>query len=247
MNWKVSGVGLEPWKVGILAALLLVLVYFLWPSSHGDESSAPARPSSRAAASLPASDTGAPAVGPEMRPPTITRRAASSRTRDTVEEFRPSLRKIRLANTDPSRVDPTLRLDLLAKLQNVKLEGSMRSLFEAQAGPPQPINDVAPVKPKGPVKPMPTPAPAVASGPPPPPPPPPIPLKFYGFINPGKTGDRRAFFLDGDDIFVATEGETLQKRYKIVRIGVNSAVVEDTQFGNNQQTLPLVAEAQNAG
>ena len=36
----------------------------------------------------------------------------------------------------------------------------------------------------------------------------------------------------------------IKKRYKIVRIGVNSAVVEDTEFkGNNkEQTLPLEAE-----
>jgi hypothetical protein len=35
----------------------------------------------------------------------------------------------------------------------------------------------------------------------------------------------------------------IKKRYKIVRIGVTSAVVEDTEFkSNNQQTLPLEAE-----
>ena len=35
----------------------------------------------------------------------------------------------------------------------------------------------------------------------------------------------------------------VKKRYKIIRIGMNSAVLEDTQFKNdNQQTLPLEAE-----
>jgi hypothetical protein len=49
--------------------------------------------------------------------------------------------------------------------------------------------------------------------------------------------------LDGEDIIIAGEGDMVKKRYKIVRIGVNSAVVEDTQFkSNNQQTLPLEAE-----
>ena len=52
---------------------------------------------------------------------------------------------------------------------------------------------------------------------------------------------RRAFFLDGDDILVAGENETVKNRYKIVRIGVNSAVVEDTT-NKNQQTLPLIEE-----
>ena len=73
-------------------------------------------------------------------------------------------------------------------------------------------------------------------------PPAPIPLKFYGFINPLKSGTKRAFFLDGEDIIVASEGQLIKNRYKIVRIGVNSAVVEDTQAKNNQQTLPLVEE-----
>ena len=43
---------------------------------------------------------------------------------------------------------------------------------------------------------------------------------------------------------MAGEGDMIKKRYKIVRIGVNSAVVEDTEFkGNNtKQTLPLEAE-----
>ena len=44
--------------------------------------------------------------------------------------------------------------------------------------------------------------------------------------------------MDGDEIHVVTDGDSVKKRYKIVRIGVNSVVVEDTQF-DQQQTLPL--------
>jgi hypothetical protein len=55
-------------------------------------------------------------------------------------------------------------------------------------------------------------------------------------------GRKRAFFLDGDDIFVAAEGELIKKRYKVVRIGVTSVEVEDTQF-NHTQMLPLAEEA----
>ena len=87
------------------------------------------------------------------------------------------------------------------------------------------------------------PEPPRAVEPPPEPKAPPIPLKFYGFVNKTKVGDKRAFFLDGEEIVIAGEGDMIKKRYKIVRIGVNSAVVEDTEFkGNNQQTLPLEAE-----
>ena len=52
-----------------------------------------------------------------------------------------------------------------------------------------------------------------------------------------------AFFLesDGNTFHIAAENELVQNRYKIVRIGVNSAVVEDTK-DKHQQTLPLVEE-----
>jgi hypothetical protein len=53
---------------------------------------------------------------------------------------------------------------------------------------------------------------------------------------------RKAFFLDGEDIVQAGENETIHNRYKIVRIGVNSAEVEDT-VAKNKQTLPLADEA----
>jgi hypothetical protein len=72
---------------------------------------------------------------------------------------------------------------------------------------------------------------------------PPIPLKFYGYVSPSQRGSRQAFFLDGDDIFVAGENDVIRNRYKVIRIGVNSAVVEDTT-NKNQQTLPLIEELQ---
>jgi hypothetical protein len=44
--------------------------------------------------------------------------------------------------------------------------------------------------------------------------------------------------MDGDQILVASEGEVLKKRYRVVRIGVNSVVMEDLEF-KAEQTLPL--------
>ena len=73
------------------------------------------------------------------------------------------------------------------------------------------------------------------------PPPPPINLKYYGFISPANSAIKRAFFLDGDEIFVAGEGDLIRKKYKVVRIGVNSAVVEDTEH-QNQQTIALTEQ-----
>jgi hypothetical protein len=72
-----------------------------------------------------------------------------------------------------------------------------------------------------------------------PPPPPPINLKFYGFAN-SKDGSKRIFLSQGEDIFVAKEGQVVDRRYRIVKINPNSVDVEDV-LTNNRQTLPLVA------
>jgi hypothetical protein len=74
------------------------------------------------------------------------------------------------------------------------------------------------------------------------PPPPPITLKYYGFSSPPGAGTKTAFFLDGEDILVAKEGETVKRRYRVVRIGVTSVVMEDTD-SKRQQTIPLAEEA----
>jgi hypothetical protein len=150
---------------------------------------------------------------------------------------------------EPSATDPTLHLGALAKLQDVKLEATTRSLFEISATPPEAIKD----KEVGPI--------IVAKkfvlygpkAPPPPPPPPPtpkappIPLKFYGFVNPARPDVKRAFFMESEEIIVAGEGDVIKKHYKILRIGVNSAEVEDIQFkgDNTKQTLPLETELQS--
>jgi hypothetical protein len=141
---------------------------------------------------------------------------------------------------DPTTLDPTLRLDVLAKLKQVTFSGGDRSLFDfGQAPPPKPV-PAPKILPTAAVKPADNGAPKPPDATPPKevkPPPPPIPLKFYGFVS-GTGSPRRAFFLQGEEIYVAGEGEIVQKRYKIVRIGLNSAVVEDTEH-QHQQTLPL--------
>ena len=233
-------VGAEPKKVAILVGLLLVagVRYFMNSSGGAPEPNAPASAASRPRTAAPASGARTPA-----RPGSIAR--APGRTnpqgRISTQEFRPTLKP--KEPLDPSRIDPTLRLDLLAKLKNVRPDGVSRSLFDFGAAPaaePVKIEKVAPVHPGqtakfiGPVAPKPPP-PKVD------PPPPPIPLKFYGYTNAARTGPKRAFFLEGEDIFIAGEGDIIKSRYKVVRIGVNSAVVEDTA-NKHQQTLPLEQE-----
>jgi hypothetical protein len=240
MNLKVSGLGAEPKKLAALGALVLIGGYFYIsnrPSSGDASPSESARPVATGAA-LPVS----------------VQRNAKGRLRgqrvSAQFEFRPTL-KFKEGQLDRANIDPTLRLDLLERVQDVKIGDINRSLFESLTTPPvEMAKMVEPPKIKIPFPyqgPPPPPKVAVVA-PPPEPTAPPIPLKFYGFINPAKTaGPKRAFFLDGEDIVVANEGQMIKNRYKIVRIGVNSADVEDTQFKkNNRQTLPLVPEEQQS-
>jgi hypothetical protein len=120
-------------------------------------------------------------------------------------------------------LDPTLRLDLLKSSEDVTYKGSGRDIFSSQPPPeiPQPVKKV------------------IDTGPPPPPPPPPIPLKFYGFSG-NKSGPKQVFLSKGDDIFIAQEGQIIDRRYKILKIGPNAVEVEDV-LTNNRQTLPLTA------
>lgn len=127
-------------------------------------------------------------------------------------------------------LDPRLRLNLLAQSEDIKYEGTGRNIFDRESLPPIP----QPLK-NGKKEPAPVPAqPAVYT----PPPPPPIPLKFFGFANsPGEP--KQAFLSQGEDVFIAKEGDIVNRRYKIVRIGPASIEIEDL-LSNSRQTLPLM-------
>jgi hypothetical protein len=225
-----SKVGADPKKIGILVGLVVVagFVYFYNSNSGGGSGSAPLASRGPAAASVTA-------PGAARSTYRVVQQTAGS-----TREFRPSLKP---KNVDTANIDPTLRLDLLAKLKTVGVEAGTRSLFEIGTAPPEEIKAGKEPPNIAIARPMVGPAPPKPVEVPPEPKAPPIPLKFYGFVNKTKVGDKRAFFLDGEEIVIAGEGDMIKKRYKIVRIGVNSAVVEDTEFkSNNQQTLPLEAE-----
>lgn len=235
-------VGAEPKKVAILVALLVVAVVVIVMNSGSGipeeaQRASTARPTPAGDAPIGAPVSPAPAAANAPRPQT-TRQA---RGRSTLE-FRPTLRRRPEDRRDPMTIDPTLRVDYLEKLQTVKVEGMRRNLFEFGSAPaPKPTPEqIAAAR-------VPVPAPFIGPQkpvvqPPPPEPPkpqaPPVPFKFYGYSTTSGQAAKRAFFVEGDEIHVVTEGDMVKKRYKIVRIGVNSVVVEDTQF-NSQQTVPL--------
>ena len=226
--------GAEPKKVMTLGGLLAVaaVVYFINSGDSGGDSGY------RPPVATPAATT-APVTAPRQQP-APARANISRRGERTLQEFRPSLKpKKPEEHVDPMTIDPTLRLDVLAKLQQVGVEGTRRSIFDfGQAPAPKP--DPVAAKPKPPVPdPLVTkPDAELAKVEPAKPKAPPIPLKFFGYSSPANRPTKRAFFVEGDDVHIVTEGDLVKRRYKIVRIGVNSVVVEDTQF-QSEQTLPL--------
>jgi hypothetical protein len=122
--------------------------------------------------------------------------------------------------------------------------GGERDLFQILKAPP--VHETAQLKGEEPHVGKIYGPPAPPPPPPPPPdpntvPPPPIPLKYYGFCTERNNGKKTAYFLDNDEIIQATEGTTLKGRYRVVRIGLNVVVMEDTQ-SKRQQNLPLEPE-----
>jgi hypothetical protein len=135
--------------------------------------------------------------------------------------------------TTSAQLDPTLRMEAMLVTESLVYSGNGRNIFSASSAPVEIPKVIAPVRPKGPV------GPVVPEGPPPPPPPPPIDLKFFGTAT-GANGARKAFLLHGDDVFLASDGDIVQRKYKVISISANSILVED-MANNNRQTLPLLA------
>lgn len=134
--------------------------------------------------------------------------------------------------TTSAQFDPTLKMAPMLVTEKLVYSGSGRNIFSAASAP------VEIPQPKFPPRPKPTPPPAPLP-PPGPPPPPPIDLKFFGTATSGD-GKRQAFLLHGQDVFLASDGDIVQRRYRVVTVSANSVLVEDMSY-NNRQTLPLIA------
>jgi hypothetical protein len=127
-------------------------------------------------------------------------------------------------------LDPTLHPELMAQAESLEYTGKGRNIFSLTSMPveiPQPVKTARNAPPP------------VPTGPPPPAPPPPIELTFFGYSS-HKSGLRRAFLLKCDDVFIASEGDVVDHRYKVVKIAPMSVQIEDIPYANTQ-SLPLVA------
>jgi hypothetical protein len=97
------------------------------------------------------------------------------------------------------------------------------------------FHEKAPPSPTQDARTRPTPVPPIE--PPQPVGPPPIALKFFSLFDSGRSG-KIAGLSDGRDVFYGREGDIIDGRYRIVKIGVESIVMEYTN-GSGRRTIPL--------
>jgi hypothetical protein len=128
--------------------------------------------------------------------------------------------------TSLASLDPTLHPEIMRQAESLEYTGHGRNIFSLLSAPTDIPKPVAPIRQAH-----------VDTGPPPPPPPPPITLGFYGYAA-EKGGQKQVFLLHGDDIFIASEGDVVDRRYRVGKIGPASVQVEDIPY-HNTQTLPL--------
>jgi hypothetical protein len=120
--------------------------------------------------------------------------------------------------------DPALKLERLERIRKLAYPGMKRNIFSAELPAPPAPPVTARVEP-----------PVVVD---PGPPPLELPFKFYGLTVDPRSGKRRAFFTTGEDVIIASEGDTLMTRFRLLRIGNTSADFEELGSGRHA-TLSL--------
>jgi len=127
-----------------------------------------------------------------------------------------------------------VRLDALTRVRP-ELQAGNRNPFRFRPAPaPAATSTVGQPKPGG----MGALTPAGPVMPQGPPPPPPIALKFIGVVEQAPSKLKLAVLSDGRNVFYGKEGEVIEGRYRIERIGVESIEMVYVD-GRGRQTLRL--------
>ncbi|HKN25367.1 MAG TPA: hypothetical protein VJX72_11010 [Candidatus Acidoferrum sp.] len=126
----------------------------------------------------------------------------------------------------------------MGESQSTVYKSSGRNIFVAGPAPAEPTTVAGPAKPAE--------KPRLIVGPvrPPEPPLPVLTMKFFGYGSLPTNGPRRAFLLDGEDIHIVQEGDTVQNHIRITHIGNDRIEYEDTVTGKkNSSNLELPPQA----
>jgi len=117
----------------------------------------------------------------------------------------------------PTQIDPTLHLEALQFAETSKYEESGRNLFETVATAVTP--DLIRREFKFPESPhIPEAVIPFSTG-----------LRFFGFSS--TANRKRVFLMKGEDLFIAKEGETIDRRYRVTHVMRDSVEVEDILAG----------------
>ncbi len=133
----------------------------------------------------------------------------------------------------PEEVEP-VRLDALTRVRPEPQTGA-RNPFRFRPAPapgPAMLSRPQAGAPGGPN------LPGAPAGPVGPPPPPPMALKFIGVVERTPSQLKLAVLSDGRNVFYGREGEVIEGRYRIERIGVESIEMSYVD-GRGRQTLRL--------
>jgi hypothetical protein len=200
--------------IGLFAAIAMGGGYELY-----DNFSGPSTPAPRPIPAVPASTSGRPAPGaPRM----------SEGASGTVGASNAGAVGVEAQALTNAGIDPSLHLDKLAQSEEVEYEGTGRNIFSADSAPvviPEPLKNGRGGEDKLAV--------FTPPGPPPKPQPPAIDLKYFGYTQ-TKDKSLKAFFVHGDDIFMAKTGEIVDHRYKVGTISTTSVQVTDLSYDNTQ-------------
>jgi len=133
--------------------------------------------------------------------------------------------------------NPQIRWAELKRAQETEYKSNGRNPFRMIAAPsPAEVkrdND-AKLHPPAPVIPPPPPPPTRASLPP--------NLKYFGYGTVPNGSPRRAFFTDGEDNYIVSEGDTLLGRYRILKVGNTNVEFQEISSGL-PGTAPLEEQA----
>ncbi|HTC91917.1 MAG TPA: hypothetical protein VK699_00510 [Terriglobales bacterium] len=139
----------------------------------------------------------------------------------------------RKAAVKSSNLNPSLRTDLLRASEGIVYSGTGHNIFKAESDPPQLLTPASCAPLGGPSRglrwcePVLVPVRPVQ----------PIPLKFFGFAS--KPGEPKKIFLSqGDSVFIAAEGDIVDRRYKVVHIDSASVQIQDV-LNNYMQPIRL--------